>query len=80
MRVKHALVGVALYLCWIAAGILTAMLLTFLVACIIDPHGTGPVGEGLLFVAAFAVFLPIGITLGCLRASAIWHKRCADAR
>jgi len=64
-----------LYAGWVIAGMLTAVLLTLSIAFAVDPHGTSPIGEGLLFLAAFLLLLPIGILLGYLRASEVWRKR-----
>lgn len=70
--------AILLYMGWTMAGALAAIVLTFLVACAIDPHGNGPVGEGLLFLAAFVLLLPIGIVAGCIRASVVWRKRYSE--
>ncbi len=74
MKAKRALIAIALYAGWAMAGLLGAVILTFLFAFIYDPHGRGPVGEGLLFVQVFVLLAIVGLTLGFIRASVSWRK------
>jgi hypothetical protein len=78
VQAKRVLVAITLYAGWLLAGLLGAVVLTFLFACAYDPHGNGPVGEGLIFLFVLALLTPVGLTLGYLRASVIWRKRNAQ--
>lgn len=66
---------VGVVLAWILAALLAALLVTFLVAFVIDPHGTGPVGEGLVFLAVFVATLGAGAVFGLIRIDNYVRKR-----
>jgi hypothetical protein len=76
----NALIAVAVYAGWAVAGLSGAVILTFLFASIYDPHASGPVGEGLLFLFVFVLLAFVGLTLGFVRASVSWRRRSISRR
>ena len=71
---KRAFKALALYTGWQAVGVLGAILGTGLFALMYDPHGDGPVGEGLIFVFVLGFLLFLGMIAAYIRASTVWNR------
>lgn len=78
MRIKRTLLAAAVYAGGLLAGLLVALTIPFTITLLFafayDPHGTGPVGEGLLFLAVFFLSLVVGLPIGFICAGQVWYN------